>query len=109
MLRKFAVLIDAGFLERKIGSSIKPMAVEQVLEFTNKIKERRELARYTLHRIYYYDAEPMEGKRPIPLTGSSENWSLHDFSTTTVMLFRFDEIVRGQIWLNIVSRNSNIS
>ena len=61
---KFAILLDAGFLKT--------------------IAERKELEDHTLHRIYYYDAEPMTGKRPIPLTGSSDSWLKYDFSTTAV-------------------------
>ncbi len=81
---RFAILLDAGFLKRKLGSSRNPMTAKQVVEFTETITKRKELEDCTLHRIYYYDAEPMAGKKPIPLTGSSSNWSMYDFSTTAV-------------------------
>ena len=84
MPTKFAILLDAGFLKRKIGSINNPMIAEQVVEFTEKIKNRKELAEYTLHRIYYYDAEPLEGRKPKPLTGSRDNWSMYDFSDTLI-------------------------
>lgn len=58
------------------------MDADKVVEFADKITKREELVDYTLHRIYYYDADPIEGKRPIPLTGCSNNWSLYDFSNT---------------------------
>lgn len=87
MQSKFAILLDAGFLKRKLGSSKNPMVAEQVVEFAKKIANRKELAGYTLYRIFYYDAEPMAGKKPIPLTGSSDSWSMHDFSTTDVHKF----------------------
>ena len=35
-----------------------------------------------MHRIYYYDAKPIFGKKPIPLTGSSDNLSYFDLSIT---------------------------
>lgn len=60
------------------------MDADKVVEFADKITKREELVDYKLHRIYYYDADPMEGKRPIPLTGSRNNWSLYDFSNTAV-------------------------
>ena len=81
---KFAILLDAGFLKRKLGSSNNLMTAKQVVEFTKTIAKRKELKDHTLHRIYYYDAEPMTGKRPIPLTGSFGSWSKYDFSTTAV-------------------------
>ena len=81
---KFSILLDAGFLKQKLGSSKNPITAKQVVEFTKTITKRKELEDHTLHRIYYYDAEPMTGKKPIPLTGSSGNWSKYDFSTTPV-------------------------
>ena len=60
------------------------MVVNQVVEFTDKIKSRKELVDSTLHRIYYYDAEPLTVKQPKPLTGSRGNWLLYDFSNTAV-------------------------
>ena len=60
------------------------MVVNQVVEFTDKIKNRKELVDSTLHRIYYYDAEPLTVKQPKPLTGSRGNWLLYDFSNTAV-------------------------
>ena len=79
---KFPTLLDAGFLKRKLGSSKFPMTAKQVIEFTKTIGQRIKLEYYTQHRIYYYDAEPMSGKRPIPLAGSSDNQSKYDFSNT---------------------------
>ena len=80
----FATPLDTGFPKRKLSSSENPMTAKQGIEFTKTIGQRIELEDYTQHRIYYYDAEPMFGKRPIPLTGSSGNWSKYDFSTTAV-------------------------
>ncbi len=82
MPKRFAILIDAGFLKRKLGSQQDPMTTTQVVEFTDKIINRPELSGNELHRIYYYDAEPMTGKKPKPLTGSKGNWELYDFSAT---------------------------
>ena len=81
---RFAILLDAGFLKRKLGSKNNPVTTNQVVEFTKTIAKRKELEAYTLHRIYYYDAEPMAGKKPIPLTGGFGKWSQYDFSTSAV-------------------------
>ena len=79
---KYAILLDAGFLKRRLGSSTDPVTAKRVVEFTETIAKRKELENHTLHRIYYYDAKPMKGIKPIPLTGSAGNWSRHDLSTT---------------------------
>ncbi len=81
---RFAILLDAGFLKRKLGSKNNPVTTNQVVEFTKTIAKRKEFEAYTLHRIYYYDAEPMAGKKPIPLTGGFGKWSQYDFSTSDV-------------------------
>ena len=63
---KFAILIDAGFIKRKLSSREKPVTAQRVVEFTEKIIKRPELTEHALHRIYYYDAEPMKGTNPNP-------------------------------------------
>lgn len=60
------------------------MVAEHVIEFSKKIIQRVELEGDTLHRIYYYDAEPLAAKKPKPLTGRSPGWSIVDFSSTEV-------------------------
>ena len=79
LTRNFAILIDAGFLKRKIGSAENPITPEQIIQFTEKLSHRPELKGHHLHRIYYYDAEPMRGKWSKPLTGGQKI----NFSTTT--------------------------
>jgi len=43
MPMKFAILLDAGLLKRKLGSSSNPMDADLVVEFTDKIQKRDEL------------------------------------------------------------------
>ena len=81
---KFAILIDAGFLKRKLGSATSPVKSEQVTEFTNKIRNRDELKDFALHRIYYYDAPPLEGKKLKPLTGDRGNRLEYRFDKSPV-------------------------
>jgi uncharacterized LabA/DUF88 family protein len=82
MSGKFAILLDAGFVKRKLGSQASPTTAQQVVEFTQKIVNRPELQGCHLHRIYYYDAEPLAGTKPVPLTGPRGENELYDFSNT---------------------------
>ena len=84
MQRKYAILIDAGFIKRKIGSIDTPLSATKVVEFTDKIKARVELKNLSLHRIFYYDAEPLTAKKPKPLTGGQSRWEIYDFSSTSI-------------------------
>ena len=67
--KKFTILVDAGFLKRKLGTAEKPVTSKRIVQFTDNLSKREEMAGYRLHRIYYYDAEPMKGTKPRPLTG----------------------------------------
>ncbi|MBT7951997.1 MAG: NYN domain-containing protein [Gammaproteobacteria bacterium] len=82
MQRSFAVLIDAGFLKRKLGSQENPMSTQNVVDFIEKIKARPEISDLTLHRVYYYDAEPLAVTKPKPLTGGKQHWQRVNFSST---------------------------
>jgi len=84
MQRKYAILIDAGFIKRKIGSLDTPLTAEKVVEFTERIKARVELKGLILHRIFYYDAEPLTVRKPKPLTGGKNKWEIYDFSSTPI-------------------------
>ena len=79
---KYAILIDAGFLKRKLGSQSSPTTAAQVNDFTQKLQLRDELKGHHLHRIYYYDAEPLKASKPKPLTGGKLSWDMHNFETT---------------------------
>jgi hypothetical protein len=58
MLR-YAVLIDAGFLKRKLGSREHPVDVRDVEDFVRALRAHDELIQKALYRIYYYDAPPL--------------------------------------------------
>ena len=94
---KFAILIDAGFIKRKLGSQTDPMTAQRVVEFTDKIIKRPELTEHALHRIYYYDAEPMKGTKPKPLTGDpgeKQDFSANDFYRRNMRLL--DDLKKNQ-------------
>ena len=84
MYLKYAILIDAGFLKRKLGSQVAPMTVAQVEGFTQKLSKRDELKDHYLYRVYYYDAEPFRGKRLKPLTGGESEGQVYNFETVSL-------------------------
>ncbi|MCB2262055.1 MAG: NYN domain-containing protein [Candidatus Thiosymbion ectosymbiont of Robbea hypermnestra] len=72
-MSSYAVLIDAGFLKRKLGSRSRPMDSDHVERFVKRLCLHRSLANRTLYRIYYYDAPPLESPIDKPLKGGRLN------------------------------------
>jgi hypothetical protein len=66
---KYAVLIDGGFIKRKLGSHAEPTTLAQIISFLDRLKSHSALARSSLHRIYWYDAPPLESSARRPLKG----------------------------------------
>lgn len=85
---KYAVLIDAAFLKKRLKTLDHPVTSQRVVEFVEKIKQRAELRGARLYRVYYYDATPYAGKTPKPLTGGKSGevrqWDIVNFSTAPV-------------------------
>ncbi len=74
-MSKYAVLIDAGFLKRKIGSRDKPLAANTVEAFINNLDEHPSLKELVLHRVYFYDAPPLQTAHTKPLGGGTMDFS----------------------------------
>lgn len=74
MERQYAVLLDAGFLRRKLGTKANPMKAQDVEDLVNKIKVRAELSGMRLYRVFYYDAEPFSGTKTHPISGINTNF-----------------------------------
>jgi len=68
-MRKYAILIDAGFLKKKRGSRDHPLTAETVRDFIQKLGGVPELQNLHLHRIYFYDAPPLTSVVRKPLSG----------------------------------------
>ncbi len=68
---KYAVLIDAGFVKRKIGTAAAPASSTNYESFLEDLKQDQCLKGMLLHRIYIYDANPLEQKVSNPLSGVS--------------------------------------
>ena len=58
MTKSYAILIDGGFVKRKLGTARVPMDSVVLNRFVQALQELPELRPHSLHRIYYYDAEP---------------------------------------------------
>jgi uncharacterized LabA/DUF88 family protein len=65
MSPSFAILIDGGFVKRRI----RPFNAAALQAFVGTLKSAPELVNMRLHRIYFYDAQPMEGVIRRPLAG----------------------------------------
>lgn len=72
-MRSYAILIDAGFLKRKLGSKDSPVTAERILAFVNSLCNHERLRSMVLHRIYYYDAPPMADVIENPLSKKRVN------------------------------------
>lgn len=68
-MRRYAVLIDAGFLKRKRGSREHPLTAESVGDFVQELGGHPVLQDLQLHRVYFYDAPPLRSTERKPLAG----------------------------------------
>src|SRR5690348_11109897 len=71
MSRRYALLLDAGFLKYRIGSAKVPMDGPAVEKFVEQVRKIPELADLILHRVYFYDSRPLEGVAKNPFDGST--------------------------------------
>ena len=72
----YAILIDAGFLKRKLGSQAEPLNVDGVCEFLRALRAHQSLTGLGLHRVYWYDAPPLDSRVVKPLKGGKINFGV---------------------------------
>ena len=84
---KYAVLIDGGFIRRKLGSRAEPTSLAQITTFLSQLKSHPALVRKSLHRIYWYDAPPLESCAKRPLKGGRVNFGATSLAQTSRALF----------------------
>ena len=60
MRYSYAILLDAGFLRHKLGTSRNPANAAGVRLFTEQVSALPCVADMHLHRIYFYDAKPLD-------------------------------------------------
>jgi hypothetical protein len=65
----FAILLDAGFLRCKLGTSRSPVDAVKISSFAEQVIALPCVSGMHLHRIYFYDAKPLEGASTVPLEG----------------------------------------
>ncbi|MDE0349511.1 MAG: NYN domain-containing protein [Gammaproteobacteria bacterium] len=72
---RYAVLIDAGFLKRKLASRESPLSAASVGAFVRQLGDLPALRGSRLHRVYFYDAPPLRSTERKPLSGGSVSFS----------------------------------
>lgn len=75
MLSTYAILLDAGFVRHKLGSARNPVDAARIGAFAQQITLMPCVTAMRLHRIYFYDARPLEGISKIPLGGGVIDFS----------------------------------
>jgi uncharacterized LabA/DUF88 family protein len=92
MCVSFAILLDGGFVRRKLGTTKRAVDAAGISEFTSRISALPCVARMRLHRIYYYDARPIEGVATMPLGGGQVDFGVNPVATRNkslqALLFR---------------------
>lgn len=70
----YAILIDGGFVRRKLGSKDSFVTVEVIQCLVNQIRSANPLACKDFYRVFFYDAKPLESKEQRPLNGGVEDF-----------------------------------
>lgn len=115
----YAILIDGGFVKRKLGTRPQPMTAEKLQRFIQRLCELPDLCDIRLHRIYYYDAHPLTQSVDKPLRGGALNFAnqpivnrnrqlLNDLSRQRFIALRMGELAfRGwTLASNLLSQDS---
>jgi uncharacterized LabA/DUF88 family protein len=90
---KYAVLIDGGFVRRKLSTPTAPIGIASVTRFLNELSAHPALSMGTLHRIYWYDAPPLESSTQRPLRGGRVNFATTPQAQSSRALFSALETV----------------
>jgi hypothetical protein len=100
---KYAVLIDAGFIKRKLGSQSEPTTLAQIVSFLDRLKSHSALAHLSLHRIYWYDAPPLESSARRPLKGGRV-----DFSRTALAENSAEMLEHADVVLDVIAERARL-
>lgn len=84
----FAILLDAGFVKRKLKQSTRADPTAAVFHhLVRSISAHDELRNHRLHRVYFYDAQPLAKSVVHPVSGETiEYGSTPAFSANTALL-----------------------
>lgn len=73
-MHAYAILIDGGFVKRKLGTQDVPMSAARLNLFVQALCTCDELRGLRLHRVYFYDAAPLSEVVKKPLAGGQINF-----------------------------------
>jgi len=74
----FAVLVDGGFIKRRLGNPQMPFCADDFSLFLRALCKHDALAPHALHRVYFYDAAPLMERRRKPLNGEQIDFGNSD-------------------------------
>ena len=84
----YAILIDGGFIKRKLGSQAAPLDATRVSCFLAAIRSHAALSDLRLHRVYWYDAPPLNTRVPKPLRGGHVNFAATPLGRSNAALLK---------------------
>lgn len=88
----YALLVDGGFIKRKLGSQKSPMSASSFGDFLLQVQKHESLENHRLHRVYFYDAKPLEDEVTKPL--GAEKIDLSKQPTVTINRELHDNLVK---------------
>jgi uncharacterized LabA/DUF88 family protein len=83
---KYAILIDGGFLKRKLDSRLLPIDATRVSAFLARVRAHDALFGMSLHRVYWYDAPPLDIRVSKPLRGGRVNFGVTPLAKSSGVL-----------------------
>lgn len=86
-MQNYAILIDGGFAKRKLGSAKSPATAASFYRLVQYLQSLQPLTSMRLHRIYYYDSNPLESAHEKPLGGGSIQFGNTHVTTQSKQLF----------------------
>lgn len=84
---KYAILIDGGFVRRKLGDSKKPASASDISNLVKRLREHECLRDHFLHRVYYYDSKPLDVVVDKPLQGGKLDFGRQDLVSRSNAIF----------------------
>ena len=76
MAEKVAILLDGGFVKKKLQQQLHHFPTPQdVVGVCTTVMGKPRLAGMALYRVFYYDAPPFEGRSRNPISGVMLNFS----------------------------------
>lgn len=85
----YAILIDGGFAKHKLWDRrLKQVTNDSLLELVELIKKDEHLSGAHLHRVYYYDSEPLSSEAENPISSEKIRFSKTHVYKDAVELLR---------------------